>query len=165
HPLIARRYRPRVRDERDANELSGPQTILETASTHRAGTWSWHTPSRLSKILRKWGDVYDLRHCAFPRFIALISMHRRHGRCNYLQNLGPLWGPYFFHERLAPIRLRPQQVRHPSKVHSYPSGLIFAERLGRCLSLWLFFVIEVAERQPISVAHDEAVVEFFNCPW
>ena len=30
---------------------------------------------------------------------------------------------------LAPIRLRSQQVRQPSKIHSDPSGLIFAEQL------------------------------------
>ena len=29
----------------------------------------------------------------------------------------------------------------------------------------VFFEVEVAERLPIRIAHDEAVVEFFNCPW
>jgi hypothetical protein len=29
----------------------------------------------------------------------------------------------------------------------------------------VFFKEEVAERLPISIGHNEAVVEFFNCPW
>jgi hypothetical protein len=29
----------------------------------------------------------------------------------------------------------------------------------------VFLEVEVAERPSVGIAHDEAVVEFFNCPW
>ena len=53
----------------------------------------------------------------------------------------------------------------PGKVHSNPSGLIFAEQLGRRTSPMVFLEVEVAECLAISVGHDEASVVIFNCPW
>jgi hypothetical protein len=57
-----------------------------------------------------------------------------------------------------------KQLRQLDNVHSNPPCLIFAEQLGRRAPTGLAFIIEVAQRLPVGVTHDEAVGRYLGSP-
>jgi hypothetical protein len=67
------------------------------------------------------GDICDLRHCAFPRSIALISLHRRHGRCSSFLNLGSLNGDPIF---LAGMAEKLQKVMVELEISIGPATIV-----------------------------------------
>ena len=58
-----------------------------------------------------------------------------------------------------------QKLRQLGDIRRDLPCLVLREQLGRRSPAQVFFEVEVPERLPIRIAHDEASVVIFNCPW